>query len=166
MWVVMTVDTIITCTCIMVIRTFSYTRHNISGKYLSHWRLLFHVHISSLHRYCYTWYYYFLFMSYWYIDTLFHWILWFHIFVPSLHGYSIHSFIMFIHHCNMDSLVYMRWLFLYSCCMDHFSWITIHITWIFLNPVTWLFPVTDIDTLLLDISVVGMRCVKLSATWI
>jgi len=94
----------------------------MSCKYLLYWALLFHVHVSPLYSYCYTWHYYFLFMSHWYTDTLFHWIPWFHIFVPSLHGYSVHSYIMFIHYCYMDSPVYMRWLFLYSCCMDHYSY--------------------------------------------
>ena len=39
-----------------------------------------------------------------------------------LHGYSVDSYIMFIHHYYIDSLVYIRWLFLYYCYTDHCSY--------------------------------------------
>ena len=46
----------------------------------------------------------------------------FHILVSSLHGCSVHSYILFVYHCYMYSLVYMHVLFLYSCHVDHRSY--------------------------------------------
>ena len=73
--------------------------------------MLFHIHVSLLHRYWDSRHYYRMFVNHWYTDTLLHWIL--------LHGYSVHSYFMFLHHCYIDSPVYMHWLTMYSCYMDH-----------------------------------------------
>ena len=50
---------------------------------------------------------------------------------------------MFTHHCYIYSLVYMHWLFLSSCHMDHRSYYMYYCCMYI--PVTWLFPVTDTD---------------------
>jgi len=100
--------------------------------------MLFHVHVSLLHRYWDSRHYCCMFVNHWYTDTLLHWI--------PLHGYSLHSYFMFLHHCYIDLPIYMHWLSLYvllrgSLFISHelllhgYSCI----------PVTWLFPVTDID---------------------
>ena len=116
---------------------------------------------------CYTWHHYFSFMSHWYTDTLFHWIPSFHIFVSSLHGCSVHSYIMFIHHYNIDLLVYMRCLFLYSYCMDHCSYyMDYYYMYILVFPLHECFLLLILILMLLDLSVVDMRCVELGATWI
>jgi len=106
-------------------------------------------------------------MYYWYTDTLLHWRLLFHIVVSSLCEYSVHSYFMFLYHCYIDSPVYMHWLSLYSCCMDHFLY---YMNYCYMDiPV---FPLHDCFSLLilisrlLDMWNIDMRCVKLSATWI
>ena len=83
------------------------------------------------------------------------------------------------------SPVYVHWLSMYSCYMDHglysCSWIFLysryseyclcHMDYCYMSspsciPVTWLFPVMILIFPLLDMWVVDMRCVELSATWI
>ena len=86
-------DTIIVCSWIIDMWTRYYTYHNI-----------------------------FLCMSHWYIDTPIHWTPSFHLLISSLHGCSVHSYSMFTHHCYIYSPVYIHWLFLYSCYMDHCSY--------------------------------------------
>ena len=56
---------------------------------------LFHV-VSPLHRYWDSRHYYCMFVNYWYTDMLVHWI-------PSCARYF-----MFLHHCYIDSPVYMH----------------------------------------------------------
>ena len=94
----------------------------------------FHAHISLLHRYGDSRHYYCMFVNHWYTDKLWHWI--------SLHGYSVHSYFMFLHHCFIDSSVYMHWLSMYSCCMDHSLYLLLEYSCI---PVTRLYTDTDID---------------------
>ena len=121
------------------------------------WTLLLHVPVLWLHGHsstldtvfhlniCYTEHCYFMYMYYRHTDIATHDTIISYSFplthgytIPLdtvisyictiAHGYSVHSYIMFIHHCYMDSPVYMRWLFLYSCCMDHCSYyIDIHV---------------------------------------
>ena len=106
-------------------------------------------------------------MSHRYIDTPIHWTPSFHILVSSLYGCSVHSYIMFTHHCYTFSPVYMHLLFLYSCYMDNCSYYMYYCSMYFL-----VFPLHDYFLLpilifpLLDMWAVDMRCVKLSATWI
>jgi len=93
----------------------SNTRNTICHVYTCytryHYFMLFHVHVSLSHRYWDSRYYYCMFVNRWYTDTLLHWI--------PLHGYFVHSYFMFIHYCYIDSPVYMHWLSMYSCWMDH-----------------------------------------------
>jgi len=65
------------------------------------------------------------------------------------------------------SLVYMCWLFLYSCCMDHCSYYMDY--WYMDIPVFPLydcFPLLILIFLLLNMWAVDIWCVELSATWI
>ena len=123
---------------------------------------MFHVHASLLHRYWESWHYYYMFVNHWYTETLLHWI--------PLHGYSVHSYFMFLHHCYIDTPVYMHWLSMYACYMDHglyyCSWIFLYsrynMTYCYMsNPfcilVTWLFPVLISTFPLLNTWVVDMR---------
>jgi len=129
-------------------------------------------HIISCARITVTWMLY-------YTDTIilyscttdtqihyFHWILSFHIFVSSLCGCSVHNYIMFIHHCHIDSPVYMRRLFLYSCCLDLCSY---YMNYCYMDILVFSlndsFPLLILISLLLDMCDVDMRCVKLSAAW-
>jgi len=106
-------------------------------------------------------------MSHWYIDTPIHWIPSFHILVSSLHGCSVHSYIMFTHHCYIYSPVYMRWLFMYSGHMDHHSYYMIYCCmYIHASPLHDYFPLRILIFLLLNMWAVDMQCVELSATWI
>ena len=78
-------------------------------------------------------------MSHWYTDTPIHGIPSLYILFSSLHGCSVHSYIMFTHHC-------------YTCLYCFYilvRWITVHIACLLLHvysciPVAWLFPVTNI----------------------
>ena len=88
-----TIDYIITC----------YIRY--------HYFMSFHIHLSLLYRYWASRHYYSMFVNHWYTDMLLHRIL--------LHGYAVHSYFMFLLHCNTDSSVYMYWLSMYSCYKDH-----------------------------------------------
>jgi len=133
---------------------------------LLHQALLFHVHVSQLHRYYCTWHYYFLFMSHWYTDTLFHWMQSFHIF------YIIVTWVLCtqLYHVRTSLLpilpVYMHWLFLYSCRVDHHSY---YMDYCYMYiPIFLLhdyFPLLILIFPLLDMRVVDMRCMELSATW-
>ena len=132
---------------------------------------LFHV-ISPLHRYQDSRHDYYMFVNYWYADTLLHGI--------PLYGYSVHV----LHYCYVYSPVYMHWLSMCSCYMDHglyYSWIFLysryidhclcHMDYCYMSsssciPVTWLFPVLILIFPLLDTWVVDMRCVKLSVAWV
>ena len=76
-----------------------------------HYFMLFHVHLSLWHSYRALSYSYCMFVNHWYTDMLLHPIL--------LHWYAVHSYFMFLLHCNTDSPVYMYWLSMYSCCIDH-----------------------------------------------
>ena len=114
-------------------------------------------HISPLHRYDYTWHHLCLLHA-----SLIHRYtisleLSLHIFVTSFPGYATHSYFMFLHHCYIDSLVYMHWLSMYSCCIDHGLYY-----WYMDIPV---FPLHDCFPLL-DMWTVDTWCVELSATWI
>jgi len=99
-----------------------------------HYFMLFHVHLSLLHRYWASRHYYCMFVNYWYTDMLLHRI--------PLHGYSVHSSFMFLHHYYIDSFVYMHWFSMYSCCMDHSLYLLLGYSSI---PVTRLYSGTDID---------------------
>ena len=112
----------------------------------------FHVHVSPWHRYWDSWHDYCMFVNYWYTDTL----------LPGipLYGYSVHV----LHYCYLYSPVYMHWLSMYSCYMDHdlyYCYMAIpgfpliehcfcYMDYCYTSspsciPVTWLFPITDID---------------------
>ena len=105
-------------------------------------------------------------MYYWYTDTLLHWRLLFHIFISSLHEDSIHSYFMFLYHYYIDSPVYMHWLSLYSCCMDHCLY---YMNYCYMD--IPIFSLHDCFSLLILIFsllymwAVDIRCVDLSATW-
>jgi len=130
---------------------------------LSHRTLSFHVHLSLLHRYCYTGRYFSCSCT---IDTRIH--------------YSTDTVISFI--CIIATQILCTQLFhVLVTLLRRFTCIYALIISVFLLygslfllygysyiSVTWLFPITNIDMLLLllDISVVDMRYVKLSATWI
>ena len=89
--------------------------------------------------------------------TIYHYILSVHIFVSSFPRYSIHSYFMFSHHCYKASPVYMHWLSMYFCCIDHglyYCYMGIPV-----------FPLHDCFSLL-DMWTVDIWCVGLSATWI
>ena len=118
--------------------------------------MLFHVHVSLLYRYWDTRHYYCMFMDQWYTDTLLQRI--------PLHGYSVHSYFMFLHHYYVDLPVYMHWLHLYFCCMEHFLYYCYMDNPVF--PLHDCFPLLILIFLLLDMWTVDMRCVKLSVTWI
>ena len=89
-------------------------------------------------------------MSHWYTGTLLHWI--------PLHGYSVHSYFMFLHHSYIDSPVYMHWLSMYSCRMDH----GLNYCYMYIP----VFPLHDCILILilifplLDTWAVDMRCVE------
>ena len=105
---------------------------------------LFHELISQLHGHCSS-----IDKYHWYTDTLVHWTLLFHLFVLqiTLRCYTCTSgtcitiaqvlYTIITCTCRMDSLVYMLWLFMYSCCngllflLHDYACI----------PVTWLYPV-------------------------
>jgi len=102
--------------------------------------------------YCYT------YMFHWYTDIPIHRLPHVILVLSSLHGYSVHSYFMFLHHCYIDSPVYMHWLdhgFIpvtrimdyiithgYSCILVIL--IIVYVTWII---VTWVvrlvFPLHD-----------------------
>jgi len=101
---------------------------------------------------------YVFFTLHWYMDTPFHYILSVHIFVSSFPRYSMHSYFMFLLHYYIDSSVYMYWLSMYSCYIDHGlydCYMDIHV-----------FPLNDYFSLLklifplLDTWAVDMRCVE------
>jgi len=87
--------------------------------------------------------------------------------VSSLHRCSVHSYILCTLHCYIYSPVYMYWLFLYSCHMDHYSYYMYYCCmYIHLFPLHNCFPLLILIFLLLDMWAVDMWCVKLRATWI
>jgi len=105
---------------------------------------------------------YVFFMFHWYTDTPIHWIP-----SSSLPGCSVHSYLMFVYHCYMYSLVYMHVLFLYSCHMTHLSYYMYYCCMYI--PVFLLhdcFPLLILIFSLLNTWAVDMQCVELSATWI
>jgi len=132
-----------------------------------HWTLLIHVHVSPLHRYYYTWHYYFLFMSHWYTDTLFHWIplFWYiciiatwilctqlyHVHTSLLHRFTgIHALIVsvFLSHGSLSILHELLHMY------------------ILVFPLHDCFPLKILIFSLLDMNTVDMRCRGLSAMWI
>jgi len=159
--VVMIMDTVITCTCIIIIRT-----------------LLFSVHVTSLHEYCiildivisctniiitrifyYTGHCYFMYLYHRDTDTLLYWTLLFHILVSPWHRYTITYDIII--HVLVSSLyryaVTLDTVISYSCITDtqthpsiwhdcflyHWFDMTFIVTWITvlvtLITVTWVF---------------------------
>ena len=100
-------------------------------------------------------------MSHQYIDTPIHWIPSFPILVSSLHGYSVHSYIMFTHHCYIYSPVYMHLLFLYSYHMDHGSYYMYYCCmYIPVLPLHDRFSLLILIFLLLELWAIDMRCVE------
>jgi len=92
------------------------------------------------------------------MDTPFHWILSLHIFVSSFPRYAMHSYFMFWQHCYIDSPVYIYWLSMYSCCIDHSlyaCYMDIHVF-----PLHAYFPLLILIFWLLDTWAFDMRCVK------
>jgi len=69
--------------------------------------MLFHVHVSPLHRYWDSRHYYCMFVNYRYTNTLLHWI--------SLCAQLLHVLTPLLYRLT----VYMHWLSIYSYCMDH-----------------------------------------------
>ena len=125
--------------------------------------------MCSYHRYADTLlhlYYYVMLMYHWYMDTLFHWIS---DFIYLYHCYmdTLHSYIMFLRHCYMDPPVYMHRLSLYSCCMDHCLY---YMNYCYMDISVFslhdCFPLLILIISLLDMWVVDLQRVKLSATWI
>jgi len=101
---------------------------------------------------------YVFFTLHWYMNTPFHYILSVHIFVSSLPRYSMHNYFMFLLHCYIDSSVYMYWLSMYSCCIDHClydCYMDIHVF-----PLHDYFPLLILKFTLLYRWVVDMRCVE------
>ena len=82
------------------------------------------------------------------------------------HRCSIHSYIMFVHHYYIYSLVYMHCLFLYSCRVDHRSYYMNYCyMYILVFPLQDYFPLLILIFSLLNMWADNMRCVKLSVTW-
>jgi len=112
--------------------------------------------------YCYT------YMFHWYTDIPIHGVSHFILLLSSLHGCSIHSYLMFTHHCYICSpqsvhacivLIFLSYESLYI----------LHVLLFHVIPVFLLydcFPLLILLFLLLDMSAIDMRCVELSATWI
>ena len=101
--------------------------------------LLFYMLVSSLHSSlldtCYTDYYYFMYLYHWLhgYDTLV-----FHVLVSSFHGYSTHCmYLSYGFICILTLIVHV--FLLHGLLLHGYS----------CNPVTWPFPVTDIDIYIL-----------------
>ena len=145
------------CYCIYL---WTYHTYPVSHRYY------YFNYILPLHRYYYTWHQLCLLpvplihRFHWYTDTPIHWIP-----SSSLPGCSVHSYIIFVYHCYMYSLVYMDLLFLYSCHVDHFSYYMDYCyMYITIFPLHDCIPLLILIFPLLDMSAVDMWCVELSAT--
>jgi len=103
--------------------------------------IIFHRYIDTItHDHIYVF-----FMLYWYMNTpviIISWILrthFCHVYAPRLHIFTgIHALLVIFLLCVSTFLLHGLLLHVYSC-----------------HPVTWLFPVTSIDILVIDILVTG-----------
>ena len=109
--------------------------------------------------------------SYCYTDTLYT------ISGTRIHQYTgyrpVHSYFIFLHHCYIDSPVYMHWLSMSSCYMDHwlyyYSWTFLHSRYInhclchmdycYMSSSSCI-PVLILIFPLLDTWAVDMRCME------
>ena len=148
--------------------------------------------VSGIFWQCYTKHYYFMYLYHYYMDIhLHHTSLFnvlalslhkyptrlFHVLVSPLHGYPTRLFHVLVITvtwilCNTG---YCSHRFTMYTCIGYFcisvAWITALLYGLWLHRyscilITWLFPITDIDMilLLLDMSVIDMRCAELSVT--
>jgi len=92
------------------------------------------------------------------MDTSLHDILSGHIVVSLFPSYLMHSYFIILLHYYIDSPVYLYWLSMYSCCIDHglyACYMHIHVFLLhdYFPLLIWIFPL--LDTWALD-----MQCVK------